>query len=211
MATQEPRWAQWARELQALAQNGLHYSQNPFDIERYERLRHIAAEMWAQGTGLSADSYLQLFVEQIGHATPKVDVRGVVIHEERILLVQERHDGGWTLPGGWADPNESPREAVVRELREESGYETTAGRLLALYDRSKHGHPTSFPFHVYKIFIACELQSGQPQLSHEISGIDFFTLSELKSLTLSESRTTLWQLQRMFTLAHHSEQPPDLD
>jgi ADP-ribose pyrophosphatase YjhB (NUDIX family) len=211
MAPQEPVWLGWAKELQAIAQNGLHYSQNPFDIERYERLRHISAEMWAMATGAPPDSFLKLFVEQTGHATPKVDVRGVVIHNERLLLVQERSDGGWTLPGGWADPNETPREAVVREIREESGYETTAGRLLALYDRSKHGHPTSFPFHIYKIFIACHFQSGEPLLSHEISGINFYSKAELKTLTLSESRTTLWQLERMFALSEQIGLPPDLD
>lgn len=208
---EEPLWLHWARELQAIAQNGLLYAQNPFDQERYARLREIAAEIWAQQTGADRSTMLNLFCEQIGYATPKVDVRGVVFDGDRLLLVQEASDNGWTLPGGWADPNESPTEATVREIFEESGYRTRPVKLLAVYDRSKHGHSTFFPFHIYKLFIRCELIGGQPACSHETSGVQFYTRDDLAGLTLSESRTTLAQLQRMFAHAENPDWPTDLD
>ncbi len=208
---EEPSWARWARELQAIAQNGLLYAQNPFDQERYARLREIAAEIWAQQTGSDRSTVLKLFCEQTGYATPKVDVRGVVFDGDRLLLVQEAGDGGWTLPGGWADSNESPGEATVREIFEESGYRTRAVKLLAVYDRSKHGHSTFFPFHIYKLFIRCELIGGQPACSHETTGVQFYTRAGLAGLPLSESRTTFAQLQRMFAHAENPDWPADLD
>ena len=207
----EPLWSRWARELQAIAQNGLHYSQNAFDVERYMRLREIAAEMWAQGTGLETTTLLQIFSEQFGYATPKVDVRVVVFQQAKILLVQEQSDGGWSLPGGWADANESPSEAIVREIFEESGYQTRAQKLLAVYDRSKQGHRTICPFHVYKLFIRCEPIGGKPTPSHETLDVQFFTKTELEALFLSESRTTRAQLQRMFVHLENPSRPADFD
>src|SRR5262245_42148027 len=147
----EPRWLEWARELQSIAQAGLTYAKDPFDVERYQAVRRLAAEMLAAQTGEDADRIHDLFVGEYGHPTPKVDVRGAVFQDDTILLVKERVDGGWTLPGGWADVNESPAEAVVREVFEESGYQTRAVKLLALYDRRKHEHPPH-PWHIYKVF-----------------------------------------------------------
>jgi len=154
---EEPDWIRWAREIQAIAQTGLHFSDSAYDRERYERLRDIAVEMFANGSDATKSSIRASFTAQTGYATPKVDVRGVVIKDGQILLVREISDGLWTLPGGWADVNNSPSEAVVREIREESGFVTRATRLIAVFDRSKHGHLPPFPFHVYKLFIACEL------------------------------------------------------
>src|SRR5208283_2790322 len=131
----EPNWLDWARRLNALAQTGLTFAETPYDIERYTAIRTIAAEMIAHGSGHDFSRVLDLFTCDAGYATPKVDVRGVVFQEGKILLVQERSDGMWTLPGGWADVGDSPAEAVVREVREESGYLTHASKLLALYDR----------------------------------------------------------------------------
>src|SRR5439155_4829078 len=136
----EPKWLEWAKALLALSQNGLTYSQNQFDIDRYEAIREIASEIMASYAGVEKNVVLKIFEREAGYATPKVDVRGVVFQDNRILLVKEVADGGWTLPGGWADVNESPKESVVREIREESGYETKPFKLLAIYDRSKHGH-----------------------------------------------------------------------
>src|SRR5512136_250247 len=142
MATSlEPHWLQWARQLQAIAQNGLTYAQNAYDVERYTAVRQIAAEMMAAGSDTDLSRVLDLFSGEVGYATPKVDVRGVVFRGDALLLVKELvDDGRWTLPGGWADPNESPGEAVVREVFEESGFQTRAVKLLAVYDRSKHPH-----------------------------------------------------------------------
>ena len=114
----------------------------------------------------------ELFAQQVGHATPKVDVRGAVFRDERLLLVRETTDGRWSLPGGWADVGESPAEAVVREIREESGFETQVCKLVALYDRNKHGHPPML-FHAYKAFFLCDLVGGRAATSHETSAVAF--------------------------------------
>ncbi len=207
----EPVWVQWAKELQAMAQNGLTFSQNPFDMERYRRLREIAAEMWAQGSEIETQRLMNLFVSEQGYATPKIDVRGVVFRENAVLLVQEASDGGWTLPGGWADANESLSESVVREIFEESGFTTRAEKLLAVYDRSRHKHNGVFPFHIYKMFVQCQLLSGAATPSHETLQVDFFTLEQIAHLTLSTSRTTLKQLQHMFEHKKNPLWPTDFD
>ena len=137
----EPVLLDWARRLNALAQTGLTFAENPYDIERYSAIRTITAEMIAQGMGADVGRVLDLLASDAGYATPKVDVRGVVFRDGKILIVQERSGGLWTLPGGWADVGDSPADAVVREIREESGCETRATKLLALLDRNKHGHP----------------------------------------------------------------------
>ncbi len=137
----EPEWLDWARRLNALAQTGLTFAENPYDIERYTAIRTIAAEMIGRGSGEDTSRVLDLFACDAGYATPKVDVRGVVFQDGKILLVQERSDGLWTLPGCWADVGDYPANAVVREIREESGYETRATKLLALLDRNRHDHP----------------------------------------------------------------------
>ena len=156
----EPDSLAWAKQLQVIAQNGLTYVQDPYDRERYLQVREIAAQMLAAGAGLALPAAQALYAAETGHATPKVDVRGVVFRDDTVLLVRERSDGGWTLPGGWADPGESPAEATVREVAEESGYRTRAVRLLALYDRNRHGQGPH-PFHIYKVFFQCELLAGE--------------------------------------------------
>jgi ADP-ribose pyrophosphatase YjhB (NUDIX family) len=181
---EEPSWIGWAREIQAIAQTGLHFSESSHDRERYERLREIAVEMFASRSDASESYIRATFAAQTGYATPKVEVRGVVLKDGQLLLVRERSDGLWTLPGGWADVNNSPSEAVVREIQEESGFLTRATQLIALFDRSKHGNPPPFPFHVYKLFIACELLGGSPQTSWEISEVGFFDPDRLPPLSV---------------------------
>ncbi|HZC36106.1 MAG TPA: NUDIX hydrolase, partial [Chthoniobacterales bacterium] len=181
---EEPNWIRWAREIQAIAQTGLHFSESSYDRERYERLREIAVEIFAKGSDATESFIRASFAAQTGYATPKVDVRGVVLKASRILLVREISDGLWTLPGGWADVNNSPSEAVVREIREESGFLTRATRLIALFDRSKHGHEPPLPFHVYKLFIGCELVGGNAQTSAETSEVGFFDPNHLPPLSI---------------------------
>jgi ADP-ribose pyrophosphatase YjhB (NUDIX family) len=180
----EPDWIRWAREIQAIAQTGLHFSESVYDRERYERLRDIAAAMFASRSDATESVIRATFAAQTGYATPKVDVRGVVLKDSQILLVRESSDGLWTLPGGWADVNDSPSEAVVREIREESGFLTRATRLIALFDRSKHAHQPPLPFHVYKVFIACELLGGSAQTSNETSEVGFFDPDRLPPLSI---------------------------
>jgi len=191
-----PTWLTWARRLEAIAQSGLTYSPNKFDIQRYEEVRAIAAEMMASGAALPDSAPIRdLFARQSGYATPKVDVRVAAFHENRILLVRELEDSLWTLPGGWADIGEPPAVAAAREAREESGYEVHITKLAALYDRNLHGHPPH-AFHAYKLFFIAELRGGAAQDSHETAGAQFFPEDALPPLSLS--RVTPAEIAHMF-------------
>ena len=205
----EAKWLAWAKEVQAIAQNGLAYSTDrPFDMQRYNRLREISAEMMATQTNLETDEIMAIFRHEKGYATPKVDARGVVFQDNKILLVQEL-DGTWSLPGGWIDVNESPREAVVREVWEESGYTVQASKLLAVFDRTKHPHHPKRPFHLYKLFIHCELIGGMPTPSIETTAVDFFAEDDLPPISIS--RVTPSQIHRMFEHARNLDWPTDFD
>ena len=202
------KWIDWAQRLQSIAQNGLTYSDNPFEIERCHIIRKIAAEMLAENTSVAAKDFLDLFMDEAGYATPKLDIRGVVFEENKILLVRELSDGGWTLPGGWVDINESPSQAVEREVWEETGYEVHANKLLALYDRHKHGHP-EYIFHLYKLYFRCEIIAGEPKDSHETEGAAFFAENEVPPLSIG--RTTPEVLQRMFYHMRNADAPTEFD
>ena len=204
----ETRWLHWTRRLQAIAQNGLTYTEGVFDRERYRELRGIAAEMLAAGAGAEPERIEGLLAREQGYATPKVDVRGVVFRDAKVLLVREKEDGLWTLPGGWADVGESPSEAVVKEIREESGYQTRAVKLLAVYDRDRHGHPP-LSWYVYKMFIRCELLGGEPTHSMETDGVGFFAEDELPPLSLG--RVLPAQIHRAFEHLRNPDWPADFD
>ncbi|MGC8641797.1 MAG: NUDIX hydrolase [Isosphaeraceae bacterium] len=201
-------WLDWARKLNALAQTGLTFTENPYDVERYTAIREIAAEMIARATGSEVARVLALLDRDTGYATPKVDVRGVVFQDGKILLVRERTDGLWALPGGWADVNDSPASAVVREIREEAGYETRAIKLLALLDRNRHNHPPHVN-HIYKAFIRCEIIGGEPATSHEIQDVGFFGEDEIPELSLTRNVPT--QIARMFEHFRQPDLPADFD
>ena len=180
----EPQWLLWAREIQALAQTGLTFSTDAYDLERYQRLRAIAAEMFAAGSDAPLERITALFEQELGYPTPKVDVRGAVFRDDRILLVRETDDGRWTLPGGWADVNQTARESVEREIEEESGYRARAVKLVGVWDYRRQGHIARHPYSIYKMFFLCELTGGAPAVSHEISAVDFFPLDALPQLSL---------------------------
>ncbi|HJZ50455.1 MAG TPA: NUDIX hydrolase [Roseiflexaceae bacterium] len=203
-----PAWLDWTRRLQAIAQTGLTYAADPYDVERYEQIRAIAAEIAASHSDAGLEYIQGLFADQAGYATPKVDVRGAVFRDDAILLVKERSDGGWTLPGGWADVGDSPSDAVVREIAEESGYQTRAIKLLAFYDRNRHGHPP-YPFHAYKIFFLCELSGGAAATSAETEEVGFFREDALPELSLT--RVMPSQIARLFAHYRHPEWPTDFD
>jgi len=205
----EPDWLRWAKQVAALAQNGLTFSDNPYDIERYEHLREIAAEMMAEGFDLDKKSLIDLLSREEGYATPKVDVRGAAFRDGQILLVREALDGGWTLPGGWADPCQSPSEAVVREIFEESGFEARVCKLAAVYDRSKHPHLPHIPFHIYKLFFLCEITGGRATESHETTDAGFFAEDAIPGLSIS--RTLPFQIARMFDHLRDPSLPTDFD
>jgi ADP-ribose pyrophosphatase YjhB (NUDIX family) len=200
----------WTRRLQAIAQSGLTYAKDPYDVERYEQIRRIAAEIGASSLGSTVNRIDALFSEESGYATPKLDIRAVVLDEEdAVLLVKEKEDSLWTLPGGWVDVGESPSESVEREVKEESGYEVRAVRLLALWDRDKHPHPP-LPFHVYKLVFQCELLGGDPlMVSTETEGAGFFSKDALPELSLS--RVTPQQIDRLIEHATDSDRSAVFD
>lgn len=200
----------WARRLQAIAQSGLAYDDTPsYDRERYEQVRQIAAEMVAQPDGRNAAEIERFFAGETGHATPKLDVRGVVFRDDAVLLVQERADGRWALPGGWVDVGETPSAAVEREVLEESGYATRALKLLALQDHDRHLQASVW--HLWNAVFLCELVSEEQAELHaaEILAARFFRLDELPEL--SPRKASERQLQRLFEHREHPEWPTDFD
>jgi ADP-ribose pyrophosphatase YjhB (NUDIX family) len=203
----ESQWADWAARLNAIAQNGLTFSHDPFNLERYTSLRKVAEEIMVAHTGVEAGLIRDFFAREEGYATPKVDVRGVVFREGTLLFVKEPSDGFWSLPGGWADVGESPSEAVVREVFEEAGYRAHAVKLLAVYDRNKHAHPP-IPHHAYKLFIRCELLSQTSSGSSEVEA-QFFAEDAIPEL--STTRVTAEQIARVFEHCRHPDWPADLD
>lgn len=204
----DPPWLDWAKRIQAIGQTGLYYAKDPYDRERYEQIREIAAEMVAYGAEADVQHVRDIFCAETGYATPKVDVRGVVFQEDSVLLVLEALDGKWTLPGGWADVKLSPSENAVKEVFEESGYEVRAERLLAVYDRDKHPHPPG-PFHIYKMFVECRIVGGEPRPSNETLDVRFFPVDDLPELSVS--RVTEEEIGRLHTLVSNGEMRADLD
>lgn len=181
-----PQWLIWAREIEALAQAGRAYTRDDYDRERYSRLLALAAEIAAAHSDIAAETLLADFAAQAGYATPKVDVRGAVVRDGKILLVQEKSDSRWCLPGGWADVGVGPAEMVVREVREESGYEVTVRKLAGLFDANRGQTPAAF-YHAYKLIFLCDLIGGAPDPDHEILAVDFFDFDALPPL--SHNRT----------------------
>ena len=202
-----PKLLDWARRLQAIAQTGVAYDGTQvYDRERYEQVRQIAAEMFASdGEVATADAILAL---ETGHATPKLDVRGAVFRGDEILLVRE--DEAWSLPGGWVDVGESPGEAAVREVLEESGYETRAVKLLALLDRDRH-HYEPHAWHIWKAIVLCELAGDEQQpLDSETDTAAFFGRDALPG-RLRSGAATRALIERAFEHREHPEWPADLD
>ena len=177
-------WISLSQRIQAIAQTGLTYATDAYDIERYGELSQIAASMIA-GPELDRIALAaRLFESENGYATPKVDVRAAVFDGDRLLLVREREDGCWTLPGGWAEVGQSAAESVEREVREESGYIVRAVKLLACWDRNKYPHP-AIPFHAYKLIFRCELLGGEPAASSETTEAGFFAEDEIPDLSVT--------------------------
>jgi ADP-ribose pyrophosphatase YjhB (NUDIX family) len=201
---------QWARKVQAIAQNGLTFTHDPFDRERYEQLQELVTTILTSQLAITPEKLQGLWVGDDGYATPKVDVRGGVFDQDKVLLVRERSDGKWTLPGGWVDIGDAPSFAVEREIREESGYLAKAIKLAALFDKNNpaHGHPPGV-LHIYKLFFLCELTGGTPTISNETDGVDFFAVSSLPPL--STGRATQSQIERLYQHQLNRGLPTDFD
>ncbi|WP_410513981.1 NUDIX hydrolase [Paenibacillus sp. BR2-3] len=204
----EHKWLSWAKEIQAIAQTGLAYAKDVYDIERYQALRELSVDILANYSFESKEKIRLSFANDEGYCTPKTDIRGVVFHDNRILLVREKLDGKWALPGGWADIGLSPSEVAVKEIREESGFETQAVRLLAVLDKKFHNHPPE-AYHIYKLFILCHIVGGEAEVGVETSGVSFFAEDELPELSLE--RNTAEQLHTMFQYLQNPNKPVILD
>ncbi|WP_367607195.1 NUDIX hydrolase [Legionella sp. W05-934-2] len=190
-------WLRWATEIQAIAQTGLSYTKDVYDWERYEKLVAISAQMMAELTDADKSALYKAFLQQKGYACPKLDVRAFIVKEDSICLVQEAQDSKWSLPGGWADVNQTPSQCVIREVLEETGFRVEADYLMAYWDTAHHDHPPHWPY-IYKAIFACELKGGTRKFSHEIEDIKFFPIDKLP--TLSQYRITEKQIQQLYTL-----------
>lgn len=202
-----PKWIEWAREIFSLSQAGLTYSQNEFDLERYKRLQEITAEMIESQSELSKESVLESFSMQAGYTTPKIDVRGAVVHEGKILLIQERMDECWAMPGGWADLGNAPAAVAEREVWEESGYRVKAEKVVAVID-SNRIEPMEF-YHAFKIIFLCRIIGGEPRISYETLAVDFFDLNDLPPLSLF--RTNEDMLREVFAHVKDPSRPTAFD
>ena len=196
------------RRLQALARTGLHFCGNEYDRQRYEEIEQIAAALLAGGSLPARDELLARWRLETGYVTPKVEVRGAAFRDGRVLLVREAADGLWTLPGGWADVNESPSQAVEKEIEQESGFRARAVKLAALYDRSRHGHGESL-HHSWKAFFLCEIAGGEARGSYETDSVGFFEPADLPPMSLG--RSTPRQVARMLEHWRNRALPADFD
>jgi len=209
MPVDDPQWLSIARELRAIAQTGLAFTADRFDRQRYERVRELAGSMLALGSGADYGVILGILLADKGYATPKVVVRGAAFVDGRVLLVREISDGKWTLPGGWADVNQTAGECVVREIAEESGFEARVLKLAAVHDYQRSNHPARHIDSIYKMFFICEITGGAARVSDETSEVAFFARGELPPLSLG--RTTAAQIDSMFLHAERPDLPADFD
>ncbi len=207
----EPDWLGWAREIQAIAQTGLTFARDPYDLERYGALQSLAARIMAESGGADLSVVAGLFRAQEGYATPKIDVRGAAFDPQgRILLVREVQDAGrWTLPGGWGDVNLTPAENTAKEVVEESGFTVRVSKLAAVWDRTRQGHGPS-PFSAYKLFFLCDITGGTATPSLETSEVAFFAEADLPA-DLSTGRVLPHQVRRMFMHWRDRSLPTDFE
>lgn len=187
-------WLKWAIEIQSIAQSGLVYGKDVYDLERYEQLRKISAEMLSYKTDIPIDKIENLFCNEEGYQTPKLDTRAAIFKEGKILLVLERN-GKWSLPGGWVDVLESIESNTVKEVKEESGLDVVAKRIIAIQDRNKHNKPL-YAYGVCKVFVECEITGGEFKENIETLEIGYFSLEDLPAL--SEEKNSIEQIEMCF-------------
>lgn len=201
------KWLDWAIELQSLAQAGLTYCKDPFDRERYERIREITAEMLSDKTDVSVEKVKELFCNETGYQTPKIDTRAAIFRDGKILLVRE-NNGKWSLPGGWCDVNVSVGENAVKEVSEEAGLDVTADRIIAVLDRAKHNLPV-YPYGVCKIFVRCSVIGGSFKKNTETTGFDWFDEENLP--VLAEEKNNAEQIKMCFEAYRDPQLPVIFD
>lgn len=194
MKSPNTKWLDWAMELQALSQTGLAYSKDVYDIERFERIREISAEIMAQYTELDFAIVQDLFCNESGFQTPKLDSRAAIIQQNKILLVKENNNK-WSLPGGWVDVNESVKSNIIKEVKEESGFNATPLKIIAVQDRNKHNSPL-YAYGICKIFVLCKVDDSPFVNNNETLERNFFAIEELPEL--AQEKNSLAQIKMCF-------------
>jgi len=189
------KWLMWATELQSIAQAGLTFGENQYDRDRYQQIRDLSVEILHEYTDMDHNKIRDLFASETGYQTPKVDIRAAVFNDDKILLVHEKIDGRWSIPGGWADVNSSVRESAVRECFEEAGAIVKPKRVVAIHLGNLHNNH-NYPFTIYKIFVECELMEYRFAKNTETLGSDFFSIDKLPELSVE--RNTLEQVRLCF-------------
>lgn len=193
------KWLEWAIEIQNLAQIGLTYTDNPYDVERYERLREIANEMIAEKSSISKEKVKELFCSGVGYPTPKLDTRAAIFKDNKILLVHEKN-GTWSLPGGWVDVLQSIGSNTIKEVKEEAGLDAKTVKIIAVQDRNKHNYPV-YAYGICKVFVLCELLGGTFKENVETTEIKYFGQDELPD-NLANEKNTKEQIEMCFKAAN---------
>lgn len=194
------KWLEWAVELQSIAQAGLFYGKDVFDIERYERVREIAAEMLSFKTEIPLEKVKDLFCGDVGYQTPKLDTRAAIFKDDKILLVKEKN-GTWSLPGGWVDVNVSVKENIIKEVKEEAGLDVSVDLVIAVQDREKHNLPV-YAYKICKVFALCSAKGGAFQPNLETVESCYFGRDELP--LLAQDKNNEEQILMCFE-AYHAE------
>ena len=189
------KWLKWAIEIQSLAQAGLTYTDNVYDVERYERLREISAEMIQEKSNINLDKVKELFCNEKGYQTPKLDTRAAIFKDNKILLVHENNNT-WSLPGGWCDVLESVKSNTIKEVKEETGLDVNAVKIISVQDRNRHNKPI-YAYGVCKIFVLCNIIGGEFIENIETTEIKYFALDEIPS-NLAEEKTNKEQIEMCF-------------
>jgi ADP-ribose pyrophosphatase YjhB (NUDIX family) len=202
------KWLEWATRLQSIAQSGLTFGENQYDLDRYQQIRDLSVEIIHQYTDLKHDKIRELFANEKGYQTPKVDIRAAVFKEDKILMVKEKVDGKWSLPGGWADVNTSVSESVVRECHEEAGAEVKPKRVIAIHHANRQNN-FIYPFTIYKIIVECDLLEYSFKENSETLGSGFFSIDSLPELSVE--RNTLNQIRLCFEAKKQKLFEPDFD
>jgi ADP-ribose pyrophosphatase YjhB (NUDIX family) len=194
------KWLEWAARLQSIAQAGLTFAENQYDLDRYQQIRKLSVEILHEYTGISHKKIRDLFASETGYQTPKVDIRASVFKDDKILMVREKIDGAWSLPGGWADVNTSVSESAARECLEEAGAHVKPQRIVAILLADRH-YDFAYPYTIYKIFVECELIENSFSDNTETIEADFFTFGSLPPL--SNERNTKDQIKMCFEAKKH--------
>lgn len=200
-------WLKWAIEIQSIAQAGLYYTKDVFDKERFEKLREISIEMLNYKTDISNSKIKNLFCNEVGYQTPKIETRGVLFKDNKILMVKER-DGKWSLPGGWCDVMESVKSNTIKEMKEEAGVDVNPIRIIGILDRNKHNTPI-YPYGIIKVLVLCEYKSGEFIKNIETSESRYFKIDELPPLSLD--RVTYNQIKMCFDAKNDPNFKPIFD